>query len=268
MGRPILNKYLNLENSKNKKRKNKMKKLLMIAIFAMLGLSLVACGTGVEIPDTDPDIIGQITEITEGGGATQLHITANDQNVSANDIVIALVGDETSVVLSDEKTEHTGNFLVGQIVKVYGNGTMTMSLPPQVPATVIVMLDTEPATVSNDGVANMLPEEGEGGPVADIPEAPHKELAITGTITEITEENGYPVLLVKAQDEADTANPEMKIMVNGDTVINNSETFFEPEVYEFEVGEMIDVYTNGITTRSIPPQATAMHIDLLDVPVD
>ncbi len=245
-----------------------MKKLLMLMLIATLGLGLVACGNTVKIPDADPDIIGQITEITEDGGSTQLHITANDQNVGANDQVIVIVGEDTAFLQSDEQTNYTGNFIVGQTVKAYGNGTMTMSLPPQMPATVIVVLDAEPATISNDGIGSMLPEEGEGGPVADIPEAAHQELAITGTITEITEENGYPVLLVKAQDEADTINPEMKIMVNADTVINNSETFFEPEAYEFAVGEMIDVYTNGITTRSIPPQATAMHIDLLDMPAN
>ncbi len=241
-----------------------MKKLLLVMLCATLGLALVACGQSSKIPEQTPDITGQIAEIIGEGETVQLRIVANDQNESSHTEAIANLSEETVIVLSDGSTEFSEQFLVGQTVSVYGNGIMTMSIPPQVPASVIVMLDQEPATVSNDGIASMLPEEGEGGPVADIPEAPHMEVAIIGTISEVSEEQGFPVLLVKATEDNETANNEMKIMVSADTVINDAETFYEVESYEFKVGEKISVQTNGITTRSIPPQATAMHIDLLE----
>ena len=169
-----------------------------------------------------PFAAGQYAFVTFDGMMTRsipAQITAISVNVSRFIASVIYVDEEpnvllvTSPVLGDvivylPETDSAVNYAEGDLVMVYNNGAMTMSLPPQVGGALVMRLET---------VTGVINEVGEGYAVI--------------------EEHGNVYQVNYAPDTSITA----------DSV-------------EIAVGQVMTVIYNGMMSRSIPAQISAIEI--------
>ncbi|MEG1657105.1 MAG: hypothetical protein RR292_06465 [Christensenellaceae bacterium] len=79
-------------------------------------------------------------------------------------------------------------------------------------------------------------------------------ITIVGNIIKVTDDAEGTQLLIKADEGSASAFEEMLITVDGET---RAEKDGEPADKAFAEGNHVSVYTNGMTTKSIPPRAVA-----------
>ena len=215
-------------------------------------------------------LTGSVAEVLEDGS-----ILMNDDTLGE---VIVHLGDDMRHVYA------------GMPITVYFNGVMALSLPGQVTASHIVLplisgcvsnLTGEGFTLTDaDGVEyevklaedTLISEEIIV--VEDAPEAEAEETA-EETTEEITEETAGETDIESA-GEADNATDEQTTgILSGETgedavVLEDAELAEEPAVpaaellsetaIEWADGDIVTVYYNGIMSRSLPAQITAMEI--------
>lgn len=138
----------------------------------------------------------------------------------------------------------------GMPVTVYYDGVMTMSLPGQAAAKHIVVPEVE-------GIVSSLTEEG--FTLTDIDGVEYAVLLTDETIigmaaSEIMEEEA-----LIAEEETEETEEETAEGSDEETEIEIVDAEEEP-VFELSDGDMVTVYYNGMMTRSIPAQLTALEI--------
>ncbi len=169
-----------------------------------------------------PFAAGQYAFVTYDGMMTRslpAQINAIAVNVSRFIGTVIYVDEEpnvllvTSPVLGDvivylPETDSAVNYAEGDLVMIYNNGAMTMSLPPQVGGALVIRIET-----------------------------------VTGVITEVGE--GYAVIEEHGNIYQVNYAPDTTITVDS---------------VEIAVGQVMTVIYNGMMSRSIPAQISAIEI--------
>ncbi len=169
-----------------------------------------------------PFAAGQYAFVTFDGKMTRsipAQITAIAVNVSRFIGTVLFVDEEPNVLLVSSpvhgdvivylpETDSAVNYASGDLVMVYNNGAMTMSLPPQVGGALVMRLET-----------------------------------LIGVISEVSE--GYAVIT--------DSNGSYQVNFAPDTTIT-------VDSVEMAVGQVMTVIYNGMMSRSIPAQVSAIEI--------
>lgn len=129
----------------------------------------------------------------------------------ANGYIVVYNELQGEVIVHMNETDAAVNYEKDEMVMVYNNGAMTLSLPPQVTGSLIVHLYT-----------------------------------INGTVTEITDD-----YIVISQEDDNTVFYQVNFA--DDTVITITST-------KLMVGNKVSVLYNGMMSRSLPAQITALEI--------
>ena len=174
------------------------------------------------------EVTGVVVEITD---AFLLLADENGQQIQVN------LSEETQM---DFDAEHV--LAVGDAITVTYNGKVTFVEL----ATSDVLVDVESSTVTDSGMMTLpLPAQIAALSIrpADLPEI----YDVSGVVTEITEE--YVMI-----EDAD--GQQLQVNLSEDTLVEYSVSGSE----ELSVGDYITVLYNGMMTRSLPAQITALTI--------
>lgn len=235
-----------------------MKKIIALTLALLLAAVFAFAETPVESqPEALTGIQGMLFEIAEDGSLLI--------NTMENGEVQVLINEETYF-------EAIRDIAVGDYLYIDYNGQMTRSLPPQVTASVVRMYVLTGSITEHFAEENavMLNTETHGEVYVTLPEEYAGQTIETETITVYF--NGAMTMSIPAQINAGMIVPNhihqgtvteigenyLIIGEGMESIQFNTPDGMIPE--DMKVGDLISVVYNGITTRSLPPQATAMEI--------
>ena len=255
-----------------------MKKMLGVLIC----LALLPFGALAE--ETDVQLEGLVTEITEGGFLME--------DAELGEVMVNI---SESTVWNGLLTE--GELTVGQYVLVDYNGMLTRSLPPQAHADRVGchMLSGVVSELMEEGFL-LVGDETHGEVIVQTPEAvPHLQAnmmvqvyydgvmtmslpgkvnarfivipQLTGTVSEKTDES----FLLTTEDgqmwqvnlseftalTAQSIEPEEETAEEAETPAEETEETISVEIKD---GGQVTVFYTGISTRSLPPQISALEV--------
>lgn len=221
--------------------------ILAVTVSSLFLLAGCAPAPASESPVPTEDLIlaitGEVTEVVPSDDVTQITVDAGkDGSSQSNYSLMILNVDKNVPVTLDGQTENfkEGAISVGDAIEVYLSPTtpVTASEPPQATPVSIVIVAQSGGTLL----------EGSTG-----------QTSVTGEITEITKDKDYYLVYVQNEPDGEPVN-DLRAVVSSDTKITSEDTGSNMAATDLAVGQKVTVSTDGRMTFSIPPQANAQTI--------
>lgn len=217
--------------------------ILAVTVSSLFLFAGCAPAPASESPVPTEDLIlaitGEVTEVVPSDDVTQITVDAGKDGSSQSNYTLMILNVDKNVpVTLDGQTENfkEGAVSVGDAIEVYLSPTtpVTASEPPQATPDSIVIVAQSGGTLL----------EGSTG-----------QTSVTGEITEITKDKDYYLVYVQNEPDGD-----LRAVVSSDTKITSEDTGNSMAATDLAVGQKVTVSTDGRMTFSIPPQANAQTI--------
>ena len=91
--------------------------------------------------------------------------------------------------------------------------------------------------------------------------ADEPKLAVQGSVESVEVDGGTLRMLVKAADKGTADFSEAIVIVDTETGIGSTAQKYDAATDSFAVSDKLNVYYNGVATKSNPPQLTAVLIE-------
>lgn len=237
-----------------------MKTMISLLVACMMALSLGTASAEGDATEQYFALTGRISEVREDGSFLMEGTTD---------------GQETHVMVGEDTVEEaaweTG---VGDVVTVVYNGQMTRSLPPQVTAQVIRSHSLEGTVHAVDAEGNrVLIMSNETGEVwMTLPQDVKAEdfadeavrvyfngvmaLSLPAQATAFTIEKVFA-----EQGEVQEIDTDYFLIAWGESQLRVNFDTHTKVAQGFDVGDTVQVFYNGIMTRSLPGQIYAMAVE-------
>ncbi len=229
---------------------------LAIAVCSVFLLAACAPAPAPDVTPSEDDLVlaakGEITNIEASGNTTSITVDGTDKQSSATyPVLLAHLSGETPIMDGGNVSAYTDGALgLGDDVEIYLSSLtpVTASEPPQATPVKVVVTKRSDNSAAQAGSS----------------ETPDVKTTFEGTITEITPDNEYYLVYIKAGENSEPVD-DLIAVVSSDTVISSEKTEssgYQPE--DLSVGQDVTVTTDGKMTFSIPPQANAQTIIIHD----